>query len=160
MSHVELFKKKKEEKLIYLCSFFQQHQLWKGMSIICVWLWNPVLRTTQKRQSFYIGTYVSEMWMERCRLNWYISCPLWLLPPLQSQSGSYRNQMWQISFSRCQKFHGLVVKLKTSLDYSFNTEQAFHLILSYRKHGLKASLISWNKTSNYWTNIHCRHKNT
>lgn len=45
-------------------------------------------------------------------------------------------------FLKVPKIHGLVVKWKASLDYSFNTEQAFHLILSYRKHGLKASLIS------------------
>lgn len=74
------------------------------MSIICGWLWNPVLGTKQKRPVFCIGICDSEIWMERCRLNWYISRPLWSLPPLQSQSRSYHTQMWQISFLRCQKF--------------------------------------------------------
>lgn len=45
-------------------------------------------------------------------------------------------------FLEVPKIQGLVVKIKTSLDYSFNIQQAFHSFLSYRKHGLKASLIS------------------
>jgi len=62
-------KKKCKEKLIYLCSLFQQHQLRKDMSIICGWLCNPVPATKQKRQVFCIGICDSEMRMERCRLN-------------------------------------------------------------------------------------------
>lgn len=82
------------------------------MSIICDWLWNPVLGTKEKRQVFCIGICDSEIWMERCRLNWCISHPLWSLPPLQSQSGSYHTQMWQISFLRCQKFKVWLLKSK------------------------------------------------
>ena len=63
-------------------------------------------------------------------------------------------------FLEVPKIQGLIVKMKISLHYSFNTEQAFHSILSYRKQWLKASPISWNKILNYWTNVHCRHKNT
>lgn len=40
------------------------------------------------------------------------------------------------------KIQGLIVKMKISLDYSANTEQAFHSVLSHRKQGLKVSLIS------------------
>lgn len=148
---------KKNWFIFALC--FSSTRLWKDMPVICGWLWNPVLGRKQKRQVFYIGRYNSEIWMEICRLNWYVSHPLWSLPPLQSQSGSYHTQMWQISFPRCQKIQGLIVKMKTSLDYSANIEQAFHSVLSHRKQGLEASLISWNKISNCWPNVHCRYKN-
>lgn len=56
--------------------------------------------------------YNSEIWMETRRLNWYLSHPLWSLPPLQSQPGSYHTQMWQISSPRCQKFKVWLLKWK------------------------------------------------
>lgn len=67
---------------------------------------------SQKRQVFCIGMYNSEIWMETHRLNWYVSHPLWSLPPLQSQSGSHHTQMWQVSFLRWQKFKVWLLKLK------------------------------------------------
>lgn len=128
------------------------------MPIICGWLWNPVLGTKPKRQVFCIGTYNSEIWMETCRLNWYVSHPLiiastsisiWVIP---------HSNVTNI-FPEVPKIQGLIVKMKISLDYSANTKQALHSVLSHRKQGQKASLISWNKFSNCWTNVHCRYNN-
>lgn len=91
---------------------FSSTRLWKDTAIICVWLWNPVLGTKPKGQVFCIGIYNSEICMETCRLNCYVSHPLWSLPPLQSQSESYHTQMWQISLLKCQKFKVWLLKWK------------------------------------------------
>lgn len=77
---------------------------------------------------------------------------------------SASNSIWVIPHSNVTNIFPevpkMIVKMKTSLDYNANTEQAFHSVLSHRKQGLKASLISWNKISNRWANVHCRYKNT
>lgn len=106
---------KKNWFIFALC--FSCTRLWKDIPIICGWLWNAVLGTKPKRQVFCMGMYNSEIWMETCRLNWYVSHPLitastsisiWVIP---------HSNVTNI-FPEVPKIQGLIVKMKIPLDYS------------------------------------------
>lgn len=141
VSYMELFVKS-EEKLIYLCSLFQLHQAMKRHTYY-LWLALKCSSRNKAKEKFsvWVCTIQKYGWKRADWTDMYLTP--WSLSPLQSQSGSYHTQMWQISFLRCQKFRVWLLKWKYPWTIVPILKRHFTQF-SHRKQGLKASLISWN----------------